>query len=63
VEPYSQAIARFVRGLNLEEVPQPVVDKAKLVFLDYPRSRACFFDDGLRENGHERGTEAWRCDF
>jgi 2-methylcitrate dehydratase PrpD len=34
VEPYSQTIARFVRGLNLEDVPQPVVDKAKLVFLD-----------------------------
>jgi 2-methylcitrate dehydratase PrpD len=34
VEPYSQAIARFVRELDLKDVPQPVVDKAKLVFLD-----------------------------
>ena len=34
MEPYSQAIARFLRKLNLEDVPQPVVDKAKLVFLD-----------------------------
>jgi 2-methylcitrate dehydratase PrpD len=34
VEPYSQAIARFLCGLKLEEVPQGVVDKAKLVFLD-----------------------------
>jgi 2-methylcitrate dehydratase PrpD len=34
VEPYSQAIARFVRELNLEDVPQPVMEKAKLVFLD-----------------------------
>jgi len=34
VEPYSQAIARFLCGLKLEEVPQRVVDKAKLVFLD-----------------------------
>jgi 2-methylcitrate dehydratase PrpD len=34
VEPYSQAIARFVRELHLEDVPQAVVDKAKLVFLD-----------------------------
>jgi 2-methylcitrate dehydratase PrpD len=34
VEPYSQAIARYVRELNLENVPQAVVDKAKLVFLD-----------------------------
>src|SRR4030095_941285 len=34
VEPYSQAIARFLCGLKLEDVPQGVVDKAKLVFLD-----------------------------
>ena len=34
MEPYSQAIARFLHNLNLENVPQPVVDKAKLVFLD-----------------------------
>jgi 2-methylcitrate dehydratase PrpD len=34
VEPYSQAITRFVRVLDLKDVPQPVVDKAKLVFLD-----------------------------
>ena len=34
MEPYSQTIARFLCGLKLEEVPQGVVDKAKLVFLD-----------------------------
>ena len=34
MEPYSQAIARFVCGLQLDNVPQGVVDKAKLVFLD-----------------------------
>jgi 2-methylcitrate dehydratase PrpD len=34
MEPYSQAIARFVSALRLAEVPKPVVDKAKLVFLD-----------------------------
>jgi len=34
VEPYSQTIAKFLCGLKLEEVPQGVVDKAKLVFLD-----------------------------
>ena len=34
MEPYSQIVARFVQGLRLTEVPQPVVDKAKLVFLD-----------------------------
>ena len=34
MEPYSQAIARFLCGLKLEDVPQGVVDKAKLVFLD-----------------------------
>jgi 2-methylcitrate dehydratase PrpD len=34
VEPYSQALAKFLCGLKLEDVPQGVVDKAKLVFLD-----------------------------
>jgi 2-methylcitrate dehydratase PrpD len=34
VEPYSQAIGRFVRGLTLGNIPQGVVDKAKLVLLD-----------------------------
>jgi 2-methylcitrate dehydratase PrpD len=34
VEPYSQAIGRFVRGLTLGDIPQGVVDKAKLVLLD-----------------------------
>ena len=34
MEPYSQAIARFLCGLKLADVPQGVVDKAKLVFLD-----------------------------
>ncbi|MDP2603842.1 MAG: MmgE/PrpD family protein [Deltaproteobacteria bacterium] len=34
MEPYSQAIGRFVSGLRLAEVPAPVIDKAKLVFLD-----------------------------
>ena len=34
MEPYSQTIAKFLCGLKLEEVPQGVVDKAKLVFLD-----------------------------
>jgi 2-methylcitrate dehydratase PrpD len=34
VEPYSHAIARFLHNLNLKDVPQPVVDKAKWVFLD-----------------------------
>jgi 2-methylcitrate dehydratase PrpD len=34
VEPYSQAIGRFVRGLSIDDVPQAVVDKAKLVLLD-----------------------------
>ena len=34
MEPYSQVVARFVQGLRLTEVPQPVVDKAKLVLLD-----------------------------
>jgi 2-methylcitrate dehydratase PrpD len=34
VEPYSQSIATFADGLKLADVPQAVVDKAKLVFLD-----------------------------
>jgi 2-methylcitrate dehydratase PrpD len=34
MEPYSQSIARFTSGLKLADVPQAVVDKAKLVFLD-----------------------------
>ena len=34
MEPYSQIVARFVSGLKLADVPQAVVDKAKLVFLD-----------------------------
>ena len=34
MEPYSQTIAKFLCGLKLEEMPQGVVDKAKLVFLD-----------------------------
>ena len=34
MEPYSQAIARFLSGLKLADVPLAVVDKAKLVFLD-----------------------------
>ena len=34
MEPYSQAIGRFVRGLSIDDVPQAVVDKAKLVLLD-----------------------------
>jgi len=34
VEPYSQSIGRFVVGLKLADVPQAVVAKAKLVFLD-----------------------------
>ena len=34
MEPYSQTIARFLCGLKLEDVPQGVIDKAKLVFLD-----------------------------
>jgi 2-methylcitrate dehydratase PrpD len=34
VEPYSQAIGRFVGGLELANVPSAVVEKAKLVFLD-----------------------------
>ena len=34
MEPYSQAIARFLDELKLESVPQAVVDKAKWVLLD-----------------------------
>ena len=34
MEPYSQGIARFVSELKLSDVPEPVVAKAKLVFLD-----------------------------
>jgi 2-methylcitrate dehydratase PrpD len=34
VEPYSQSIGRFASALKLADVPQAVVDKAKLVFLD-----------------------------
>jgi 2-methylcitrate dehydratase PrpD len=34
VEPYSQAIGRFVRGLSIDDIPQGVVEKAKLVLLD-----------------------------
>jgi 2-methylcitrate dehydratase PrpD len=34
VEPYSQNIGRFVSELKLVDVPQAVIDKAKLVFLD-----------------------------
>ena len=33
-EPYSNAVARFVRELKLTDVPEPVIAKAKLVFLD-----------------------------
>ena len=34
MEPYSQSVARFLRELKLADVPQAVVEKAKLVFLD-----------------------------
>jgi 2-methylcitrate dehydratase PrpD len=34
MEPYSQALGRFIRGLDLDDVPSGVVEKAKLVFLD-----------------------------
>ena len=34
MEPYSQAIGRFVCGLGLAAIPQVVIDKAKLVLLD-----------------------------
>ncbi|MCE3239790.1 MAG: MmgE/PrpD family protein [Deltaproteobacteria bacterium] len=34
MEPYSQAIGRFVRSLSIDDIPQALVDKAKLVLLD-----------------------------
>ena len=34
MEPYSQAIGRFVGGLELANVPSAVIEKAKLVLLD-----------------------------
>ena len=34
MEPYLQAIGRFVRGLSIDDIPQAVVNKAKLVLLD-----------------------------
>jgi 2-methylcitrate dehydratase PrpD len=34
MKPYSQAIAGFLSGLKLADVPQAVIDKAKLVLLD-----------------------------
>lgn len=34
MEPYSKKIAEFARGLRLADVPEAVVAKAKLVFLD-----------------------------
>jgi 2-methylcitrate dehydratase PrpD len=34
LEPYSRAIGRFVCGLRLADIPQVVIDKAKLVLLD-----------------------------
>jgi len=34
MEPYSQALGSFVRGLSLDQVPRAVTEKAKLVFLD-----------------------------
>jgi 2-methylcitrate dehydratase PrpD len=34
MEPCSQAIGNFVRGLSLDQVPPAVVEKARLVFLD-----------------------------
>ena len=34
MEPYSQAIGRFVGRLDLSQVPRAVTEKAKLVFLD-----------------------------
>jgi len=34
MEPYSEAIGKFVRDLDLAQVPPAVIDKAKLVFLD-----------------------------
>ena len=32
--PYSESVGRFAGGLRLADVPQAVIDKAKLVFLD-----------------------------
>ncbi len=43
MEPYSQAIGRFVRGLSIDDIPQAVVDKAKFrahASLRLPRDRA-----------------------
>lgn len=34
MEPYSRAIAKFLHELKLEDVPQAVIEKSKLVFLD-----------------------------
>ena len=34
MEAYSQAIGRFVRALSLSDIPEAIVDKAKLVLLD-----------------------------
>lgn len=34
MEPYSESIGRFLTGLRLDDVPDAVVAKAKLVFLD-----------------------------
>jgi 2-methylcitrate dehydratase PrpD len=34
VERYSESVGRFAGGLRLADVPQAVIDKAKLVFLD-----------------------------
>ena len=34
MEPYSQGVGRFVRGLSIDDIPQAVVAKATLVLLD-----------------------------
>jgi 2-methylcitrate dehydratase PrpD len=34
VEPYSQAVGRFVRGLSIDDIPRAVVEKTKLILLD-----------------------------
>ena len=34
MEAYSQAIGRFIRGLSIDDIPQGVVEKTKLVLLD-----------------------------
>ena len=34
MEPYSQVVGQFVQGLRLADVPQNVIEKSKLVFLD-----------------------------